>query len=274
MSTTTWVPDEIPLDRPSAARIYDYFLGGYHNFEIDRVAAERLMEVAPVVRLSSWVNRAFLRRCVRFLVGQGIDQFLDVGSGIPTVGNVHQVAQELNPAARIVYVDIDPIAVAHSRAILQDNPNATAIRGDAREPDQILQHAEVRRLLDFSKPAAVLFLAVLQLVPDDDQAYHAVRTLCDALIPGSYLAISHPTSEDAPPELLQQINKLTTAAPTVYQYRPHAKIRRLFDGLELVDPGLVHTPLWRPEGPDDVLLDQPERAFCLAGVGLKPQIAA
>ena len=269
MTTSTWVPNEIPLDRPSAARIYDYFLGGYHNFEIDRVAAERLMAVSPVVRLSSWVNRAFLRRCVRFLVEQGIDQFLDMGSGIPTAGNVHQVAQELNPAARIVYVDIDPIAVAHSQTILQDNPNATAIRGDVRETEQILQHAEVQRLLDLGKPAAVLFVAILHLVPDDEQAYCAVRTMRDTLAAGSYMAVSHPTYEDAPPELLQQINKLTATAPTAYQYRSRTKTERFFDGLELVEPGLVHTPLWRPEGSDDVLIDQPERSFCLAGVGRK-----
>jgi S-adenosyl methyltransferase len=270
MDEIGWIPGEIPLDRPSAARIYDYFLGGYHNFEIDRVAAERLIQVTPDVRSAAWVNRAFLRRCVEFLIGEGIDQFLDIGSGIPTVGNVHEVAQAANPAARIVYVDIDPIAVAHSLAILQGNPHATAIRGDAREPDLILQHADVRRLIELSRPAAVLFVAVLQLLPDDDQAYGAVRTLRNALTPGSYIAISHPTCEDAPPELIQQINRLTAVASSVYQYRTHGQVRRFFDGLELVEPGLVHTPLWRPEGPEDFLLDQPARAFSLAGIGRKP----
>jgi len=270
MDTATWVPDEIPLDRPSAARIYDYFLGGYHNFEVDRLMADRLAQTDPDVRLASWVNRAFLRRCVRFLVEQGIDQFLDIGSGIPTVGNVHEIAQATEPSARVVYVDIDPVAVAHSQAILRDNPSVASIRADARQPDQILDHAEVRRLLNWNKPAAVLFVAVLHLLPDDDQAYQAVVALRDALAAGSYVAISHPSCDDAPPALLEQINRLTAAAASRYQYRTVGKIRRFFDGLDLVDPGLVHTPLWRPESPQDLLVDQPQRAFCFAGVGLKP----
>jgi hypothetical protein len=270
MDTTTWVSDEIPMDRPNAARIYDYYLGGYHNFEVDRLAADRLTETNPDVRLASWVNRAFLRRCVRFLVEQGMDQFLDIGSGIPTVGNVHEIAQASDPAACVVYVDIDPVAVAHSQAMLQGNPRAVAIRADARQPDQILAHAEVRRLLDWSRPAAVLFAGVLHLLPDDDQAYRAVVTLRDVLAAGSYVAVSHPSYEDASPTLMQQLNTLTEASASRYQYRTLAKVRRFFDGLDLVEPGLVHTPLWRPESPQDLLIDEPQRAFCFSGVGLKP----
>lgn len=270
MDAKAWAPDEIPLDRPNAARVYDYYLGGYHNFEVDRVAADRLAATDPDVRLASWVNRAFLRRCVRFLVEQGIDQFLDIGSGIPTIGNVHEIAQTANPSAHVVYVDVDPVAVAHSQAILQGNPCAVAIRADARQPDQILAHAEVRRLLDWSKPAAVLFVAVLHLLPDDGQAYHAVVTLRDILTVGSYVAVSHPSYEDASPAFLQQVNKLTATTASRYQYRTLAKIRRFFDGLDLVAPGLVHTPLWRPESPQDLFVDEPQRAFCFAGVGFKP----
>jgi len=269
VDTRTWAPDEIPVDRPNAARIYDYYLGGYHNFESDRLAADRLVETNPDVRLASWVNRAFLRRCVRFLVEQGIDQFLDIGSGIPTVGNVHEIAQAADPSACVAYVDVDPVAVAHSQAILRGNPNAAAIRADARQPDQILAHAEVQRLLDWSKPVAVLFVMVLHLLPDDDQAHRAVATLRDALAAGSYVAISHPSYDDAPPNLLQQINKLTDTAASRYQYRTLVKIRRFFDGLDLVEPGLVHTPLWRPESAQDLLANEPQRAFCFAGVGLK-----
>jgi S-adenosyl methyltransferase len=270
MSTTTWAPDDIPQDRPNAARIYDYFLGGYHNFEVDRQAADRLAQTNPDVRSASWVNRAFLRRCVRFLVKQGIEQFLDIGSGIPTVGNVHEIAQAALPSAHVVYVDIDPVAVAHSQAMLRDNASVAAIRADARQPDQILDHVEVRRLLDWSKPAAVLFVAVLHLLPDDDQAYRAVVTLRDAMAVGSYVAVSHPSCEDASPTLLQQINTLTPVSSSRYQYRTLAKIGRFFDGLDLVEPGLVRTPLWRPESPQDLLVDEPKRAFCFAGVGLKP----
>ena len=269
MDTRTWAPDEIPVDRPNAARIYDYYLGGYHNFESDRLAADRLAETNPDVRLASWVNRAFLRRCVQFLVEQGIDQFLDIGSGIPTVGNVHEIAQAANPSARVVYVDVDPIAVAHSQAMLCGNPHTVAIRADARQPDQILAHTEVRRLLDWSKPAAVLFVAVLHLLPDDEQAYRAVVTLRDVLAAGSYVAVSHPSCEDASPSLLQQVNKLTESSASRYQYRTLVKIGRFFDGLDLVEPGLVHTPLWRPESAQDLFVNEPQRAFCFAGVGLK-----
>jgi len=269
MDTTVCVPDEIPLDRPNAARIYDYLLGGYHNFKVDRLAADRLAETNPDMRLSAWVNRAFLRRCVRFLMEQGIEQFLDIGSGIPTVGNVHEIAQAANGSARVVYVDIDPVAVAHSQAMLRGNRRAAAIRADARQPEEILEHAEVRRLLDWSKPAAVLLVAVLHLLPDDGQAYHAVATLRDALTAGSYVAVSHPSYEDASPAFLEEVNSLTAVTASHYQYRTLANIRRFFDGLELVEPGLVHTPLWRPEGAQDVLVDEPQRAFCFAGVGLK-----
>jgi len=272
MSEKIWVPDGVPLDKPNVARIYDYYLGGYHNFEIDRLVAERVAQVYPDVRLASHVNRAFLRRAVRFLVEQGIDQFLDIGSGIPTVGNVHQVAQAGNPAARVVYVDIDPIAVAHSQAILQDNPQATAIQADAREPERILNLPEVKSLLDLSKPVAVLLVAMLHLLPEDDQGYHTVRTLRDTLTPGSYVVISHPTREDAPPEFLAQVDRLSAMASSPYQYRRRAQIQRFFDGLELLEPGLVHTPLWRPEGPDDALLDTPERGLSLAGIGRKPSV--
>ena len=169
----------------------------------------------------------------------------------------------------MVYVDVDPVAVAHCTALLRDDPNTVAIQADAREPEQILDHAQVRAFLDLRKPVAVLFLAILHLLPDDDQALHSVRTMREAVVSGSYLAISHPTIEDAPPHLLAQINALTAVAPGRYQYRRRDQILRFFEGIDPVEPGLVHTPLWRPEGPDDTLLDQPARAFCLAGIGRK-----
>src|SRR5918998_5714074 len=152
MSASRDTPGEIEAERPSAARIYDYLLGGYHNFEADRVVAERFRELLPEMPLYMQANRAFLRRVVGYLVGQGIDQFLDIGSGIPTVGNVHEVAQAINPAACIVYVDIDPVAVRQSEEILIDNANATVIQGDLRQPETILEHPDVQRCLDFDKP--------------------------------------------------------------------------------------------------------------------------
>ena len=269
MSTNTWIPDDFLADKPNAARIYDYLLGGYHNFEIDRLAAKTLFEFYPDVRLSVQACRAFLRRVVNFLVEQGIDQFLDIGSGMPTVGNVHEVAQKANPAARVVYVDIDPVAVAHAKIILKDNPNATAIRADARWPDQILNHAEVKRLLDFSQPVGVLFLLLLHAIPDDEEAYSTAHTLRDGLASGSYIAISHGTYDNAPPEAIEQMEKLSARTPTPGKYRSRADIQRFFDGFEVVEPGLVYLPLWHPEGPDDVFLDQPERALTFGGVGRK-----
>ncbi len=269
MNKDPWIPDDFLADKPNISRIYDYLLGGYHNFEIDRLAAKQVLEFYPDMRLASCASRAFLRRVVNFLVEQGIDQFLDIGSGIPTVGNVHEVAQKANPAARVVYVDIDPVAVTHSLALLKDNPNATTIRADARWPDQILDHAEVKGLLDFSQPVGVLLLLLLHAIPDDEEAYGAARTLRDGLASGSYIAISHGTYDNAPPETIEQLEKLSARTPTPGKYRSRADIQRFFDGFEVVEPGLVYLPLWHPEGPDDVFLDQPERALTFGGVGRK-----
>ncbi|HEV3471792.1 MAG TPA: SAM-dependent methyltransferase, partial [Actinomycetota bacterium] len=171
--------DNFNPDKPSAARIYDYLLGGYHNFEVDRAAARHIIALLPDMPLFMRANRAFLRRVVTYLADQGIDQFLDIGSGIPTVGNVHEVAQKINPSARIVYVDTEPVAVRHSKEILHDDPNATAIVADARQPELIRNHKEVRRLLDLDKPTAVLLLSILLFITDDEEAYGVVRTLRD-----------------------------------------------------------------------------------------------
>ena len=270
MSTASWIPDAESSDRPNAARIYDHLLGGYHNFEIDRKAADYALQIYPDSRLSAQACRAFLRRVVRFLAEQGIDQFVDVGSGIPTAGNVHEIAQQVNPDARVVYVDIDAIAVAHSQAMLKGNATALAIQADARQSDKILAHPEVRKLLDFERPAAILLLLVLHAVPDDDEACGIIRSFRDALAPGSYVAISHATRDDAPPGVLDQLGALTRGSPTPTIDRTLAEVKRFFEGLELVEPGVVRPPLWRPEGPDDVQLDRPERVLVWSGVGRKP----
>jgi hypothetical protein len=263
-------PSELDLERPSAARIYDYMLGGFHNFDVDRVAAQRITEVMPDMPLFMRANRAFLRRVVRFLTDQGIDQFLDLGSGIPTVGNVHEVAQWANPGARVVYADNEPVAVTHSRTILEDNPNATVIQADIREPEAILGHTETQRLLDFNKPIAVLLLSVLLFVTNDEEAYRIVRTVRDSLVPGSYIALSHPTDDETPPEQGEQTTRLYASIGTPVRVRSYNEVDGFFEGLELVEPGLVHVPLWRPEGPDDLFLKSPESAAYYAGVGRKP----
>ena len=270
MCTQTWIPDGIALDKPNPARIYDYNLGGHHNLEVDRIVAEQINAVCPDMALNAHANRAFLRRAVQFFVSQGIEQFLDVGSGLPTVGNVHEIVQRGNPAAHVVYVDIDPTAVTHANAILADNPNATAIQADARQPDRILGHTEVKRLLDFRRPMGILFLAVLHFVVDDEEATRAVHTLRDAAAPGSYLAISHLSFDEVPRETIEQFQRLGAGSAIPSKARSRAEILPLFDELEWVEPGLVRVPAWRPEGPDDVFLDRPERVLGWAGVGRKP----
>lgn len=264
-----WIGDAILAEKPNVARMYDYLLGGFHNFQIDRDAADKMLQVYPDLRLVTYANRAFLRRVVNHLATQGIELFLDIGSGVPTVGNVHEVAHGLNPAAQVVYVDIDPAAVAHSRATLAGNPNATALRGDLANPEQILSHPDVSRLLDFGRPTAILLIAVLHYIVDNDTAYRAVRTLRDALAPGSYMAISHGIPETQPPEVDEQLGTLMRTASHFTRRSPQ-EVMRFFDDMELVQPGLVLTPLWNPEGPDDFLLNRPEQCLAVAALGRKP----
>lgn len=270
MTADRWAPDDVSQDRPSVARMYDYFLGGYHNFAIDRMAAERVVQISPDAPLIMQANRAFLRRAVNYLLEQGIDQFLDFGSGIPTVGNVHEVAQATNPAARTVYVVLDPVAVRHGEAILEGNANVSIIQADARDARHILEHPEVRWQLDFDRPVGVLLVSILLFIPDDDEVHRSIRRLCDALAPGSYLVISHGTYEDVSPELVAQVQTLYSRTTTLVKSRSRAEIQEFFRGLELVDPGLVHVPLWRPEGPEDLFVDTPGRSVNFAAVGRKP----
>lgn len=269
MSRSTQIPGG-PDERPSVARMYDYYLGGHHNFPADRVAAEQVIALIPDMPLIMQANRAFLRRAVTFLVSQGVTQFLDLGSGIPTVGNVHEVAQEATAVARVVYVDIDPVAVTHSAALLTDNPTVTVIQADARRPETILGHPEVQRLLDLGRPLALLMVAFLHFVTDDAEAEHLMRGLFDALAPGSYVAISHAIADPHPRPMLRKGQAVYDRSTNPIKFRSRAQIARFFKGLELVEPGLVYTPLWRPEGPDDVFLDTPARASAFAGVGRKP----
>jgi len=270
MSLPTWVTGDIPLDRPNAARMYDYFLGGHHNFEIDRAAANQASSIWPDMALVMRVNRAFLRRVVSYLIDSGIDQFLDIGSGIPTVGNVHEVAQAINPAARIVYIDIDPVAVRQSEEILKGNANAIAIHGDLRQPEAILEHPDVRRMLAFDKPVAVLLMAILLFVTEDEDAYRTVGTLRNALAPGGYIAISHPTGDNLPQEQIEQGKDVYRATGNPVNIRSFDQVKRFFDGLDLVEPGLVYISRWRPEGPDDLYFDEPESSGYYGGVGRKP----
>lgn len=264
------IETEISMDRPSAARMYDYLLGGAHNFAADREAADRLCSLYPDARRITWANRAFLRRAVRFLVEQGIDQFLDIGSGIPTAGNVHEVAHRENPAVRVVYVDIDPIAVHHSLAVLKDIPVATAIRADARQPGRILNHPEVRRLLDFNRPVGVLLVTLLHFITDDNEAREVAEAFREAMPAGSYMVIGHAAFEGTPRESMEQIERVYAGMTNPARARSRAQVATFFEGLELVPPGPVYAPLWRPEDSMDVFLDCPERSMNLVGVGREP----
>jgi hypothetical protein len=270
MNQSDWVPQEVPLDRPNVARMYDYFLGGAHNFAADREAAEQLFKLFPDLPLVSQTNRALLRRAVQFLIGLGIKQFLDIGSGIPTAGNVHEVAHRADPDARVVYVDVEPVAVAHSRAILQDNPTAIAIQADARRPQELVNHRDVRRMLDWTRPMGVLMLALLHFVPDDAEAIQIVHALRDAMPSGSYLVITHASTERIEEGGRAQVEQLYRGATSPFHFRTRDQIAQFFEGLELVEPGLVYLPLWRPESEDDLLFDNPERSNGYVGVARKP----
>lgn len=265
----SWVPDDIERNKPSVARMYDYYLGGYHNFAIDRAAAKQAIAIYSDLPNIMQVNRGFLRRAVRYLTKQGIDQFLDIGSGIPTVGNVHLVAQETNPQARVVYVDSDPVAVAHSTLLLRTNPHAIIVQGDACHPEQFLSSSPVQDMLDFNRPVAILLVFLLHFIADDDIASKAVRTLRDVMAAGSYLVLSHGTSEEMPLQSREPLTTLYAGTTNALRLRPRSQIVPFFDGLELIDPGLVFTPLWQPEDPLDLFLDHPERSSSYAAVGRK-----
>jgi len=263
-----WVPPEVDPKRANVARVYDYLLGGSHNFLADQDAARALAAVEPDIRAGARANRAFLGRAVRFLAGSGIRQFLDIGSGIPTEGNVHEVAQRSAPGSRVVYADIDPVAIAHSRAILARHENATIIEGDLREPQKILGHEAVARLIDPAQPTGLLLVSVLPFIADGEDPWRIVATLRDALAPGSYLVLCHPTNESKPVVAQAAEKMYNRSVSTQVHIRSRADILRFFDGFELVDPGLVYIPQWRPDSPADVPSD-PTRLWGLVGVGRK-----
>jgi SAM-dependent methyltransferase len=264
----SWVPAGVDTKRANVARVYDYLVGGSHNFLADQDVGRSLAAVDPNVRAIARANRDFLGRAVRFLCETGIRQFLDIGSGIPTQGNVHEVAQQASPAARVAYVEIDPVAIAHSKAILAGNENTAIIDADLREPGKILAHEAIGPLIDFSQPAALLLVSVLPFIADAEDPWRIVATLRDALAPGSYFVLCHATDEGRP-TVLQAVDKVyKSSVPMRGGLRSRADILRFFDGFELVDPGLVYMPLWRPDSPADVPSD-PSKFWCLAGVGRK-----
>ena len=264
----SWVPPGVDPTRPSVARVYDYYLGGSHNFESDRAFGEQALAHYPGLRQVLRDNRVFLRRVVLHLVALGIDQFLDLGSGIPTVGNVHEVAQQANPRARVVYVDHDLVAVTHSLALLRGNDRATAIGGDIRNPRRVLDDAVATGLLDLGRPVGVLFIAVLHFMDDADRPAALVAEYMNATAPGSYVAVSH-AMQVAQPGVINAAKVYDQArSPTAMRFRSREEIESLFGDLTMVDPGVVLIPLWRPELTDDAAEVESEADYPgLVGLG-------
>ncbi|MFC8454764.1 SAM-dependent methyltransferase [Kitasatospora sp. NPDC057223] len=237
-------------DVPHPARMYDYYLGGKDNFPADREAAERALSANPEFRSTARANRGFLQRAVRHVAEQGIDQFLDIGTGIPTAGNTHEIAQQVDPQARVVYVDNDPIVLTHARALMagMGRGRTDVLQADLRDPAGILAAAQVKELLDFDRPVALVLAAVLHFIPEEDEPYGIVRELLAALAPGSYLILSHGTADFIPAEIRDRVTGVYTKATAPLVGRSREAVRQFFDGLEPLEPGVVTVPLWRPEG--------------------------
>ena len=257
---------EIDTSVPHIARVYDYWLGGKDNFASDRAAAEAAMREDPNVVEGVRGNRAFLARAVRYLAAQaGVRQFLDIGTGIPAADNTHEVAQDVAPECRVVYVDNDPIVLSHARALLTSEPGgATAyLDQDLRNVTEIIRAAAGP--LDFTEPVAVMLIGILHCIPDEDDPAGVIRQLMDAVPSGSYLAISHPATDINSPGVGRLASRLNELMPVKLRFRARAEVARFFDGLELVEPGLVRAPEWRPDSDAD--LDNPAAVW--AGVARK-----
>jgi hypothetical protein len=243
-------PAEIDTTRPHPARLYNYYLGGQDNFPADRAAAAAMLRAVPEAREIARQNRLFLQRVVRYLVAEaGIRQIIDIGTGIPTAGNVHQVAHGITADVRVAYVDNDPIVLAHASALLSDHGHTSFILADLRDPARILGHPVVRELIDFDEPVALLLIAVLHFITDEERPGELIASFRDSLTHGSYLALSHGTADFHPRDSLDQATAVysKTTAPLVV--RDHAQVSAMFDGWNLIEPGIVPVPLWRPDGP-------------------------
>ncbi|MGH3746846.1 MAG: SAM-dependent methyltransferase [Micromonosporaceae bacterium] len=261
-------PVEVDLNRPNAARVYDYYLGGSHNFAADREMAKQAIDMWPDLPVIIQANRAFLRRAVKHLVASGVRQFLDLGSGIPTVGNVHEVARAGAEDASVVYVDIDSVAVAHSQALLADTPGVGVVEADLRHPEQVLRDPKVAEILDLGQPVAMMMVAVLHFVPDADDPAGVIAAYRDALAPGSWLAISH-ASNDGQGAVADDHQRLYQRTATPMTMRSHEQISQMLSGWELVEPGLARMPLWRPDAADPTTVRDPDQVPGYAAVGRK-----
>ncbi|GGZ29368.1 hypothetical protein GCM10010387_23420 [Streptomyces inusitatus] len=248
MQNESWRPDAIDTTVPSVARMYDYYLGGSDNYESDRVACEELLTQVPSTKVLAVNNRRFLQRVVRLLASEyGIRQFIDHGSGLPTQDNVHQVAQAVDPASRVVYVDNDPIVLAYGRALLDENDRTAVIQADMRDTDGIFDHEETVRLIDFDKPVAALFVSVLHCIPDESDPAGLIRRVARRLAPGSFLVVCQLVSER--PEIRKFVTDFMAEATGGHwgRVREEREVTEYFTGLTILEPGLVEVSTWRPD---------------------------
>ncbi|WP_331771626.1 SAM-dependent methyltransferase (plasmid) [Embleya sp. NBC_00888] len=266
-SRREWSARGVDVSMPSIARVYDAALGGKDNFAVDRAVADRLLSVVPGARECALSNRAILARGVRFLVEQGIDQFIDLGSGLPSAENTHQIAQRHQPLSSVVYVDIDPIVLAHGRALLAENSRTRVVTADARDPKAVLALPVVRELIDLDRPVGLLMVAIVHHLEDDEDPAGIVRAYLDQLPSGSYLFLTHFWANGTPEAAV--IEEVLHSAHNTGRFRSREEIAGFFDGLDLVEPGLVNLPLWRPEErvPDPLPVSG---TLLLGGIARKP----
>jgi hypothetical protein len=257
-------------DIPSAARVYDYLLGGKDNYPADRAVAESMIAQLPNVQLAVQWNRAFLRRVVRYLIGEaGVRQIVDIGAGLPTEGNTHEIAQDADPSARVVYVDHDPVVLAHARSMLHNVPNTAIIEQDLLAPGEILADPALRELIDFGEPTAFLFLSILHFVADEDDPAGLIAALLDPFPAGSHVAISHATPDTVPD--VNDVERVFDEATEQAHVRSRAAISKLVAGLDIIEPGLAWPPEWRPDPGDVVPANAAESYYCVV-VARKPAL--
>ncbi len=272
MTESLHIPPGVDSAVPAPARIYDYFLGGTVNFESDRAVAAMLRETMPDVVDAAWANRGFHQRAARWLAEQGIGQSIDIGSGLPTVGNTHEVVQRITPGARVVYADSDPLVAIHARGLLTAEGTVRVIEADLRDPDGLLGHPDVLGLIDFTEPVALMMTAVVHVVAPELDPWGLVRRYVAAVAPGSYLALSHVTDDKTPPATVQAIDAMYKRGSQPVYFRSRADVARLFSGLELVSPdgpaaGVVHVGEWGADDP--ALADSDGSRWSYCGVGRK-----
>ncbi|MDQ1288870.1 MAG: SAM-dependent methyltransferase [Actinomycetota bacterium] len=263
----SWPPPEFDTGIPHSARMYDYWLGGKDNFAVDRSMGDAFLREIPTLRDMAKENRKFVNRATRYLAAEGVHQFLDIGTGIPTSPNLHETAQAVTPDARVVYVDNDPVVLAHARALMvsTDEGMTTFLDADVRDPESILQQPEFRRVIDLGRPVALMVIAVLMLVGEEDEPYEIMKVFRDALPPGSYLALTHPT-QDFDPQAVETVTAFATQGGMTFVPRTKDAVAGFFGDWDLVGPGIVPVREWFPKTPPA----NPWSAYYWSGVARKP----